>query len=143
MGPFATLVSVWGCGQPTGPDGCAITTGATSNDACAVVQGSVVDTMGRPVPGVTIRVDDDDREGFAIIFHFPPTGTDSVGHFESRAARLVTLNGPGDTITVPLTASLLTANGSLRTAVVDVLLRFFPIGEVPEPTTVRIILPDG
>ncbi len=102
----------------------------------------MVDTTGRPVFGVTIRVDGDVQAGSRLVFDFPPIHTDSVGHFEGRAALIVTLDGPGDTITVPLTAALPTANG-VRIAVVDVLLRFFPIGEVPEPTVVNIILPDG
>ena len=84
MGPLAMLLSIWGCGQTTspGPDVCVDMLGeALSNDACAEVQGTVVDAMGRALAGVTIRVEHD--EGRPISLAFQLTHTDSLGHFES------------------------------------------------------------
>ncbi len=141
----ATLVAVSGCGQTTGlgRNPCSVRAGGEfGSSGCADVQGSVVDTLGRPVVGVSIRILEEDQNDSQLLFNFPPGHTDSEGHFKNRATLIVRLSGSSDTATIPLTAQLRAADGSSRTAVVDVLFRFFPVGEVPKPTVVRIILPD-
>lgn len=95
------MLIVSGCGQPTGPgqNPCSDRVGGSEfgSPACAEVQGLVVDTEGRPVPGVVIRLDEEEREGVGIIFTFSLTRTDVEGDFQGRAALLV---GPIDTITI-------------------------------------------
>ena len=137
----AVILAMSGCSSPAevvvDPLVCPATAQFLRFVGCADVEGTVVDAQGQPVPLVIIS-DPDDGDHDLPIQSQGPTRTDSEGSFRWRWS----LTSPGgEDVGNPVNARIrATLQGGPRWTFVDILLNFFPVGEVPEPTVVQFTL---
>lgn len=144
-GASLILLGVAGCRGPTdNADGVCPQTYEFANPGCLEVRGVVVGMRGQPLPGISVvSRSRSTQAGFAA----SPATTDATGSYRLRLMRMAGARpkaGP-DTASVYVVATDRTsvdvgAGARIRDSVL-VLGTIAPVGQVPTPSQVRVVLP--
>ena len=140
----AALLSLLACRSTAEPSRACQQTYEFGNSGCLEVTGQVVGLRGQPLRGISVvaKVASD-----RIMFAGGGATTDSTGAFAIRAARMAgdrPAMGP-DTLSVWIVgADPATAGVSVPARVRDSILvqaTLSPVGDIPTPSVVRLMLP--
>jgi len=141
---WASVAGLAACGSPTGDDlssGACLQTYEFGNTGCAEVQALVVSAAGQPLEGRQVGLISKNRD-LGILGEVG--STNARGEFRGRMTRMFgrpPLDGSPDTVTVVVRAW---DPWSAPPRIVDsalVLVTMAPVGAVPSPVQVRVVLP--